>query len=195
MFTSARKAKIKQVVSARQEGILVFEDMHDPHNVAAVLRSADAFGFGKAYFIFEKEQKYNPRQVGKTSSSSANKWLDFKMFSSTRACFEELKSAGFKTYTTVVNDSAQSLFKTQFREPKIALLFGNEHQGLSDTAVQMTDYQITVPMQGMVESLNLSVAATLCMYEVTRQRIKLGMNQFRLSEMEQEKLVTEFLKK
>ena len=195
MSTDARLAKIKSVVNQRQEGIIVFEDIHDPHNAEAALRTADAFGFQKVYFIFEKEEKYNPRQIGKASSSSANKWLNVKTFSSMGDCLVDLKSQGFITYATVIDHQAKSIFKASFVKPKIAILFGNEHRGLSDKAIKNADYHIIIPMQGMVESLNLSVTAALCMYEVTRQRVSIGLDKFRLTKIEQENLMSEFLKR
>ena len=75
----------------RHQGIVVLEDIHDPHNAAAVWRSADAFGFGKIYLIFDQEVKFNPKKVGKETSGSANKWLDFEMFNSAVECYKKLK--------------------------------------------------------------------------------------------------------
>ena len=74
--TTARRGKISKVIERRQEGVIVLEDIHDPHNAAAVWRSCDGFGFQKVYLIFEKEKVFNPKKIGKASSSSANKWLD-----------------------------------------------------------------------------------------------------------------------
>src|SRR3989339_822138 len=89
--TTTRQDKIKRVMGQRHEGIIVLEDIHDPHNAAAVWRSCDAFGFGKVYLIFGQEERFDPKQVGKESSSSANKWLDFEVFASTEECFKKLK--------------------------------------------------------------------------------------------------------
>ncbi len=195
MPNRTRTNKIAQVVVQRQQGVVVFEDISDPHNAAAALRSADAFGFSKIYFIFEKEVKFDPKRIGKASSSSANKWLEFSIFTSIEECFATLKQAGFISFATVISEKAQSLFETKFTKPNIALLFGNEHRGLSETAISLADQQVTIPMRGMVESFNLSVTAALCMYEVTRQRIQMGMEKYRLPKIEQGKLVKNFLEK
>ena len=89
--TTARQRKIELVKNNRHEGIIVLEDIHDPHNAAAVWRSADCFGFGKVYLIFDQEKTFNPKKVGKASSSSANKWLDFEIFHSTAEAYAKLK--------------------------------------------------------------------------------------------------------
>lgn len=169
-ITKNRKAKLKQVANQRQEGIIILEDIHDPHNAAAVLRTCDGFGFQKVCFIFEKETKFNPKKVGKTSSSSANKWLDFEVFTSTEKCFKKLKKQGFEIYATVLDKQAKSLFKTRFKKAKIALALGNEHAGLSKKAIDLADFKVYLPMQGFVQSLNLSVTAAILMYEISRQR-------------------------
>lgn len=165
-----REEKIKRVIDNRQEGIIVLEDIHDPHNAAAVWRTADAFGFQKIYLIFEKEKEFDPNFIGKKSSSSANKWLNFKIFKSTRECFEELKKEGFKTYATVLDKEAKGLTEINLKEKKIAMVFGNEHRGLSEEAVKLADEKIYIPMKGMVQSLNLSVTAAIVMFEANRQR-------------------------
>ncbi|MCL5774970.1 MAG: RNA methyltransferase [Patescibacteria group bacterium] len=172
MPTKNRTERIRHVAFQRQEGVVVLEDIHDPHNAAAVLRTCEAFGFQKVYFIFEKQKKFNPRKIGKATSSSANKWLDFQMFDSTEKCLKDLKKQGYATYATVLDKGAGSLFKTHFPKPKIALLFGNEHSGLSKKAVNMADKKIYIPMGGFVQSLNLSVSAAICLFELSRQRQK-----------------------
>jgi tRNA (guanosine-2'-O-)-methyltransferase len=164
------------------------EDIHDPHNAAAVLRTADAFGIQKVFFIFNKQEKFNPRKIGKATSSSANKWLDFETFSSAKECFKKLKKQGYTIAATILDSKAKSIFKTKFTSGKVALCFGNEHSGLSQEAIDLSDIHIYIPMQGFVQSLNLSVTAAICMYEVFRQSQALP-EKFRLSKVEQNKLI------
>ena len=169
-MTIARLNKIRSVVSRRQQGIIVVEDIHDPHNAQALVRTAEAFGFQQVYFIFDQEKPFNPKKIGQSSSASANKWLDFKIFKSTSVCYSQLHRQGYQIYATVLDDQSLSLFKTKFTCPKIALVFGNEHRGLSARAVRLADQRIYIPMLGFVQSLNLSVTAAIFIAEVTRQR-------------------------
>jgi tRNA (guanosine-2'-O-)-methyltransferase len=169
---NVREEKINKVIENRQEGIIVLEDIHDPHNAAAVWRSCDAFGFQKVYIIFVQEETFNPSRLGKASSSSANKWLDFEVFTSTKECMEKLKKDGFKTVVTVLDKEAKSIYETDFNTPKTAVMFGNEHRGLSEEAIKNADVKMYIPMKGMVQSLNLSVTAAVTMFEMNRQRNK-----------------------
>ncbi len=193
---SRRKKRLKEVAARRQQGILVLEDVHDPHNAAACLRSAEAFGFQQVYFIFEQEKKFNPKKVGAMVASSGNKWLDYKVFDSTKKCFAELAKKGYEIVVTVVKkDNAESFFKARFIQSKIALVLGNEHRGVSHTAIELADRRIAMPMRGFVESFNLSVFASLCLYEITRQRIARGMERYLYSPQERVKLQREFIKR
>lgn len=169
-LTPERAAKIAALVNQRQQGIIVLEDITDPHNAAAVLRSCDSFGFHTVYFIFHEEKGFNPEKIGKLTSASANKWLEFRIFSSTAECFAQLKQDGFMSVATALTDDSESIFEIDLTEPKLALVFGNEHRGMSDEAVALCDKTLLIPMRGMVQSLNLSVTAALCMFETTRQR-------------------------
>jgi tRNA (guanosine-2'-O-)-methyltransferase len=165
---SPRQEKIRQLKENRKKAIVILEDIHDPHNAAAVWRSCDAFGIGTVYLIFDKEEEFDPKEIGKVSSSSANKWIDFKIFHSTKDCLDQVKKEGFKTYATILDKEAKSIYETKFVE-KAAIMLGNEHAGLSETAIKMADYKIYIPMVGMVQSLNLSVTAGICVFEYGRQ--------------------------
>jgi tRNA (guanosine-2'-O-)-methyltransferase len=168
MEKSKRELKIEKVLTSRSENVVVLEDIHDPHNAAAVWRSCDAFGIGKVYLIFDKETPFNPKKVGKASSSSANKWIDFEIFRSTEECMKMLKDKGYTIYATVLNDKAKTLNETDFKNKKVALMLGNEHRGLSETAIKMANELIYIPMKGMVQSLNLSVTAGICLWELSK---------------------------
>ena len=172
MPTLERKCRIARVAGQRQAGVVVLEDVYDPHNAAAVLRSCEAFGVQKVFFVFDKQKKFNPKKIGSTASSSANKWLDFEVFTSMQACLKRLKHGGYTTYATVLDSQSASLFKTKFTQKKVALLFGNEHSGLSASAIKLADCKLYIPMRGFVQSLNLSVTAAICLFELTRQRQK-----------------------
>lgn len=185
-MTEKRSEKINHVLDHRQQGIVVLEDIHDPHNAAAVLRSVDAFGFQTVYFIFEKEKRYNPKRVGKLSSASANKWLTIEVFPSTEECYRKLKSDGYTIYATALGSTKPlNLYDSlPTLGPRIALVFGNEHEGISAYARDHADHHLYVPMQGFVQSFNISVFAALTLGEITRKRMGEGMEKYLLEEEE-----------
>ena len=195
MLTSNRAKKLRTVASNRQSGfVVVLEDIHDPHNAAAVLRTCDAFGIQDVYFIFEQEKPFNPRRVGKATSSSANKWLTFTVSNSTKKTLQKLKKQGYEIIATVANTNARDIFATKLTSKKVAVLIGNEHRGLSSDTIELADTLITIPMLGMVQSLNLSVTAAILMFEITRQRQK-QKKQYLLSAALADKLYRQFVKK
>lgn len=183
-----RQNKIKKIINKRIEGIIVLEDVHDPHNVQAVVRTAEGLGFGKIGLIFDKEKPFDPKNLGKTSSSSANKWVEYEIFDSNKKAFEELKKRGYEIVVSMLDKKAESVYKSELRTKKIALVMGNEHRGVSKTAIKMADRKVYIPMEGMVQSFNISVAAGILMYEIKRQREKAGIEKYRLEKEGKEKL-------
>ncbi|MFA6042940.1 MAG: RNA methyltransferase [Patescibacteria group bacterium] len=193
-MTKARQQKLEVVAKQRQAGfIVVLEDIHDPHNAAAILRTCDAFGVQDVWFIFAKEKRYNPRRVGKSSSSSANKWLDFKVFTSVAECSAALKKLKYESVGTVLHDKAKDFTKVRLTNKRIALWVGNEHAGLSAEAVKACDRLLLLPMRGFVESLNVSVMTAICVYEISRQRA--GQRGYERSSLEVKKLTKQFVQK
>ena len=175
MVTPQRLQRMTQVAQGRQPGVVVLEDVHDPHNAAAVLRSCDAFGIQTVHFVFVRTKPYNPAKVGKISSSSANQWLDFVIHHSTADCLEALRNDGYRSVGTVLGQRTESLFDADLTGGPWALWFGNEHRGLSEEAIDGVDRHLSIPMRGMVESLNISVTAAIILFEMTRQRLVAGM--------------------
>ncbi len=193
--TSRRLRRFREVVARRQRGlVVVLEDIHDPHNAEAALRSCEAFGVPRVHFIFTSEAAFDPRKVGKSTSSSANKWLDFTIHDSTDACMRELKSSGFELIASVADPGATTASTADLHAPQIALLLGNEHSGLSDEALVAADARVTIPTSGMVGSLNLSVATGILLYEVCRQRGD-RPGDYALSESERERLIADYLQR
>lgn len=183
-----REEKIRKMIDNRQEGIMVLEDIHDPHNAMAVVRSCEGFGIQKVYFVFENEAEFDPKRIGMATSSSGNKWLSFKKFKTTAECVAQLKKDGYEIWATVLDKEAKSLTKCKFEKRKMAIWMGNEHRGLSEEAVKAADRKVYIPMKGMVQSLNLSVAAGIILWELTRQREDEGMEKFLIGEGEAEEL-------
>jgi tRNA (guanosine-2'-O-)-methyltransferase len=163
--------KIKTVLAHRQPDLtVVMENIHDPHNVSAMLRSCDAVGILGVELLYTSEKF--PR-MGKKSSSSANKWLAWRKHKSVDDCYELLHLEGFTVYATHLGESSVSMYDLDLTK-KVALVFGNEHRGVSDEAAAKADGNFQIPMLGMIQSLNVSVACAVSVYEVLRQRLAKG---------------------
>lgn len=197
MVTPIRRQRFIAVAKARQRGfVMVLEDVHDPMNAAAIMRTADAFGIQEICLIFAKEKPWNPRRIGKASSSSANKWLTFTVYRSTAACLSSLSRRGYEIIATALTPDAANLYRTKLTAPKLALVVGNEHRGLSATALARADHTVAVPMRGMVQSLNVSVTAALAIAEITRQRdASKHSTSYRLAPRDVARLAREFSKR
>jgi tRNA (guanosine-2'-O-)-methyltransferase len=167
-----RLARLRQALEHRQPGLtVVLENIHDPHNVSAILRSCDAVGVHGVELLYTIERF--PR-IGKKSSSSASKWVGTRRHTSVADCFATLRSEGFQILATRVGAGTRSLYDSSLSGPT-AFVLGNEHRGVSDEAAEMADACIHIPMMGLIESLNVSVAAAVCLYEALRQRTTAGM--------------------
>jgi len=151
-----------------QHILVVLEDIHDPHNAAAILRTCDAFGIQNVWFVFEQEKPYNPKKVGKASSSSANKWLSIQTFNSVSACIAALVQNRYTIIVSAISPQAIPLDTARFTEKKTALIVGNEHRGISEEMLAKADRVIQIPMRGFVQSLNVSVATAILLWEITK---------------------------
>lgn len=168
-MTAKRVARISEVVRKRQKYLtVVLENIHDPHNVSAILRSADAVGIDRVYLIYNSN-KY-PR-ISRVSSASAKKWIEAVRFDNVRDCFNTLRQEKFKIYSTFMKEGGNdySLYELDLTD-RTALVFGNEHDGVSEDVKNLSDKNFLIPMYGMVQSLNVSVAVAVCLFESLRQR-------------------------
>jgi tRNA (guanosine-2'-O-)-methyltransferase len=173
-LTEKRYQKVLKVAKQRQDDLtVVLENIHDPHNVSAIFRSVESIGVDKVYLIYNSNKF--PR-IGKFSSASAKKWVSTEKYSTAEECFAELRKQGYKIYTTHLSEEVEnvSLYDLDLTE-KCAIVVGNEHMGVSDEAVQLSDKNFVIPMYGMIQSLNVSVSAAICVYEALRQRELKGM--------------------
>ena len=168
-----RSQKIYACVSRRQPSLsIVLENVHDPHNVSAVLRSCDAVGVIDVHLVYHSGQSFP--ELGEKSSASARKWVLTHKHSSIDECYEYLRKQGKKILTTGMSNEARSLYAIDFTEP-IAIVFGNEHAGVSEEAILKADGNMLIPQVGMIQSLNISVACAVTLYEAFRQRSLKGM--------------------
>ncbi|MBX2992780.1 MAG: RNA methyltransferase [Bacteroidetes bacterium] len=194
MLRSERRIrKINRVLRHRQPDLtVVMENIHDPHNVSAVFRSCDAVGVMRVELLYTLEKF--PR-IGKKSSSSANKWLERRKHTSVDECYSTLRSEGFRIYATHLATDGVSLYDLDLTQ-KIALVFGNEHRGLSEEAAAKADCNFVIPMVGMIQSLNISVACAVSLYEALRQRILAGaLASPKIPKNDLEELAAEWLKR
>jgi tRNA (guanosine-2'-O-)-methyltransferase len=170
--TEKRTNKIISVVKARQKSLdIVLENIHDPHNVSAIFRTCDSVGVGKVYLVYNKEEF---PKIGKKSSASAFKWVEKKKFKDIKECASGLKEEGYKILVSAIAKNSKNIYDLDLTQ-KIVLVFGNEHRGVSTEAEEIADEKFIIPMNGMVQSLNVSVAAAVVLYEAFRQRKNRGM--------------------
>jgi tRNA (guanosine-2'-O-)-methyltransferase len=170
--TDRRIKKIRSVIEARQSSItVVLENIHDPHNVSAILRTCDSAGIPKVSLLYNIEPF---PKIGKKSSASAFKWVEREKYKSVDECYNRLRKEGFKIYSSQVSDDSKDIYNLDFTG-STAIVFGNENRGISEEAAKFADERFVIPMYGMVQSLNVSVSAAITIYEVVRQRRLKGM--------------------
>ncbi|MDX2053165.1 MAG: RNA methyltransferase [Polyangiaceae bacterium] len=151
-----RQAKIRAVVDARLESVTVVMDApYDPHNGGAVIRSCDAFGVQCVHVI----QRTDPFMVARRASRGSERWVDVHLYNASAPAIERLKASG----RTLIATHPQGNLEPQDLAdiPRLALVLGNEHAGISDDLVQASDNSVRIPMRGFVESLNMSVSAAI----------------------------------
>jgi len=171
-MTPERRNKIIRVLNHRQPDLtVVFENVHDPHNIAAVMRTCDAIGVQDIYVVNAKADQ--AENFGKRSSASAANWLTIHYYNNAKDCFEAVKSRYAKIYATHLGEKAKSLYELDL-SISTALVFGNEHAGVSEEALKYCDGNFIIPQVGMVQSLNISVACAVSLYEAFRQRKEKG---------------------
>jgi tRNA (guanosine-2'-O-)-methyltransferase len=190
--TSRRVQRLRRALKRRQAGLdLVLENVHDPHNVSAVLRTADAVGVDRVHLLYYREQFPS---IGQQSSSGSRKWVERVKHDSVEECIGTLRTAGIKVLAASASGE-QSLYETNLTKP-VAVLFGNEHRGVSEEAMECADETFHIPMMGLVESLNISVACAVTLYEALRQRIAAGLYDHpTLPTEELERRLTEWIKR
>jgi tRNA (guanosine-2'-O-)-methyltransferase len=183
-----KKILIDQALMNRSRYLtVVLENIQKPHNASAVLRTIECLGIQEFYMIEgEKEYKANPGIV-----KGAIKWVDVHRFGAantdnTAHCMQLLRQKGYRIAVTSPHSQGYYPEELPLDEP-VALFFGNEQEGLSETALQGADYHVRIPMWGFTESYNLSVSASICVYTLM-QRLRASDLPWRLREDEQQAL-------
>lgn len=171
-MTPERKQRLTSVLDKRQGNItVVLENVFDPHNISAVMRTCDAVGVQDIYILNTKIPRH--KKWGAKSSSSAAKWLTIHQFENAEECFSSLRKHYSTILTTHLNSDAISLYSIDFTK-SIALVFGNEHSGVSDEIRELADGNFIIPQVGTIRSLNISVACAVTLYEAYRQKSNAG---------------------
>jgi tRNA (guanosine-2'-O-)-methyltransferase len=167
---SNRIRKYKSVISNRQNLTVILENVHDPHNIGAVVRSCDAVGISEIFIVYSIGSHDSiSKKVGKNTSSGARKWIKTHYFTDLQTCFTEVRLRYDKIYGTHLSTDSESLYGLDLTQP-LALMFGNEHLGISKEALRLLDGNFIIPQYGMVQSLNISVACAVSLFEAARQR-------------------------
>ncbi|GAB3024697.1 tRNA (guanosine(18)-2'-O)-methyltransferase TrmH [Bowmanella dokdonensis] len=186
-MTPERYRRIRQMLAMRQPDLTVcLERVHKPHNLAAMMRNCDAAGAHHVHVV------WNTRHEIRTGTSvGAQNWLKLHSHKSTADALASLKTQGMQVLVTHLSEQAVDFRRIDYTRPT-AIWFGQERTGATPEAVAAADQQIIIPMLGMTQSLNVSVAGALILYEAQRQRQLAGLyNQPRLEEAECQRILFE----
>ena len=161
-----RFERIKNVLNCRMNNLTVLvEAVNKPHNLSAILRTCDAAGVFEANFISEKDKV----KTFNSTAQGSQKWVKLNNHETTISAVSELKKKGFKLYGTTLNERSTDYRNFDYSE-NTCFVLGAEKWGLSDQLISKVDESIFIPMSGMVQSLNVSVAASILLFEAIRQR-------------------------
>lgn len=193
--SDTRWEKIVQTAANRTRHLsVIVEDIYQPHNASAVLRNCDGFGIQNVHIIENKNRFDASPQV----TIGADRWLSIYRYNAkgkdnTTACIQHLKQMGYKIIATSPHEDGVNLNDLPV-EPKTALLFGTEMEGVSEKAKELSDGFVKIPMWGFSESFNISVSAAICLYNLTRRLRKSNVS-WQLTKDEIEDLYLQWLKK
>ena len=167
-MTPERLHKLTEVLKKRQIDItIVLENVFDPHNISAVMRTCDAVGIQEIHILNTRIPRH--KKWGARSSSSAAKWLTIHQYEEVDACFSKLRKDYGRILTTHLASDAVPLHALDLTQ-SVALVFGNEHSGVSDEIRSLADGNFMIPQVGIIQSLNISVACAVTLYEAFRQK-------------------------
>ena len=171
-MTPEREQRITSVLDKRQGNLtIVLENVFDPHNISAVMRTCDAVGVQDVYILNTRIPRH--KKWGAKSSSSAAQWLTIHQYTDAGECFAHLRGRAGRIFTTHLSGDAVSLYDMDLTG-RIALVFGNEHSGVSDEIRALSDGNFIIPQVGIIKSLNISVACAVTLYEAFRQKSAAG---------------------
>ncbi len=171
-MTPERYQRLTSVLHKRQPDLtVVLENVFDPHNVSAVMRTCDAVGIQDVYILNDRIPPH--KKWGYRSSSTAAEWLTIHQFTNADECFTELRKRYTKIYATHLDEKSTTLHQLDLTD-SVALVFGNETFGVSEEITKLVDGTFIIPQVGIIKSLNISVACAVTLYEAFRQKQNAG---------------------
>ena len=170
-MTPERYERIRKTLEMRQPDLTVITDeVYKPHNLAAIARTCDAIGIPKIHCVWPRD-RYRLKTAATAGSSD---WIEVQTHADIETGIRELQNNGVKVVAAHLTDRAIDYRDYDFTQPT-ALLMGTEKEGVSDAASDMADEHLIIPMRGMVQSFNVSVAAAIILNEAHYQRQAAGM--------------------
>ena len=170
-MTPERFRKLKTVLERRQPDLTVLAaDVHKPHNISAIFRTCDAVGIHEVHAVSPSGEFHHHRMA----SGGSRHWVGLRLHPNLDGAVRSLRDAGWRLIAAHPHETAMDFREIDYTQ-KVAIVLGSELEGLECEAIEAADQTITIPMEGMVESLNVSVAAALILYEAQRQRGEAGM--------------------
>ncbi|MEZ6050374.1 MAG: RNA methyltransferase [Planctomycetaceae bacterium] len=193
-LTAERQTRLQEVLDWRTRHLtVVLENVYQPHNTSAVLRTCDAFGVQDVHVV-ETENRF---RVTRQIAMGTEKWLTLHRHAATdnpaAVCIDRLRQDGYRILVTAPSSTASPPTEIDITR-KTALVIGHETDGVSACFADAADECVAIPMYGFVESFNLSVAAALCLYELTDQLHRSDID-WRLTSVERESLLIEWTRK
>lgn len=194
LITENKREMFDRIAAERTRHLaVVLENVYQDHNASAILRSCDCFGIQDLYVI-EKQFRY---EVKRDIALGAGRWVDLHQFNEgsnpDTECIQQLKENGYRIVATTPHTDSKTIHEIDLSQP-IALVFGTERRGISDTMKELADDFIKIPMYGFTESFNVSVAAALTM-NVLRERLERSSLNWKISEEEQISLKLQWCRK
>ncbi|MDE1191250.1 MAG: RNA methyltransferase [Arachidicoccus sp.] len=175
-MTPERKFKLEKVLSQRQSNMtVVFENVEDPHNISACLRTCESVGIQDIYILnhtIPPHPKFG-KEIGFKSSRSALKWLTIHYYDNVKECVKTLRDNGFELMAANLSAQSIDLYDVDFTQ-NIALVFGNERKGITEEMLSYCNSNFLIPQVGIIQSLNISVACAVTLYEAFRQKKNAG---------------------
>jgi tRNA (guanosine-2'-O-)-methyltransferase len=170
LVTPQRLERMKKILYTRQDTLRVFMDyVYSPHNLSAIVRTCDAVNVGRLYYRHQKKVKLNSE-----ITMGAHKWIFTEYVEDIENFYKDIKSKGYQVVVTLLDKEAIDFREVDYTKPTLIVL-GNEVDGASEVSIKYADKKIIIPMYGMSQSLNVSVAAGVVLYEAQRQRAAKGM--------------------